>query len=335
MSGRDQTPGRTTTLTTNPAGTSRGRIWAASAALVLAVTLAACGGAGRAASGTVNAKSKSHPTTPATAPADKDVAPHAGANRPGETEIRPSASGEIASISGLTLEVQDPVTGQTTIDLTPKTAITAAVPAALAQITSGTCISVSGTKSVGGGLEANLVTISGSASGGCLEKGGSTRQNPGFVFGRGPHFGAGARFRSGTGKGGTTFTLPPNRASVFGKVTGVSGSAITVQGIVFSASGVGSFRATLKGTSPEIKAITVSVSSSTKYSKEGLVKATSLRVGECATAFGPANDIGAVTATRLLVTQPTTSGCSATFGTGRLGPGTFVGPPGAKGAPSA
>jgi hypothetical protein len=59
----------------------------------------------------------------------------------------------------------------------------------------------------------------------------------------------------------------------------------------------------------------VVVSSATKYTKTGKATIAAVKVGECATAFGPANDIGAVTATRLTVSPATAAGCSA-FGAG-------------------
>ncbi len=67
---------------------------------------------------------------------------------PSPPSFTPAASGTIASILGQLLEVQG-TNGQTTVDLTAKTAITATVPLALRDIKVGTCISATGTKGAG------------------------------------------------------------------------------------------------------------------------------------------------------------------------------------------
>ena len=108
-------------------------------------------------------------------------------------------------------------------------------------------------------------------------------------------------------------TRPANFASASGKVTSKSGSKISVEAVTVSFS---NGKATTK-TGPK----TVDVSKSTKFTKSERVAAGTLKVGECATATGSTNNIGAVSATTLIVTQPTSSGCSAFGGFGGFGGG--------------
>ncbi len=228
---------------------------------------------------------------------------------PSAPNFTPAASGTIASILGQNLEVQG-TSGQTTVELTAKTAITATVALAFRDVKVGTCISASGTKGAGGKVDATLVTITGAVKGSCVVRGG---------FGAG-----GGGFRGGSGGGAprTTGTVPArfrptNVAGAIGKVTKVSGSTIIVEGISFAgfggrpASGTSAKKPT---TTPKASPQTVVVTSKTRYSKTEKVTAGALKVGECATAFGSTNDIGVVSATRLTVTQPVGGSCTIGFG---------------------
>jgi hypothetical protein len=230
----------------------------------------------------------------------------------------PAASGTIASIFGQSLEVQG-TQGQTTVNLTAKTVITATVPLALKDVVKGACISASGTKGTGGKVDATLVTIEPSVKGNCTVGGGGFRGAPGGAFpGR----------TSGTVP--SRFRAPTNTAEAFGKVTSVSGSKIVVQGI--SVAGFGrpakSTPVPVRRTLPKPGPVTVIVSSKTRYQKTERVNSSALKVGECATAIGSTNNIGVVTATRLTVTQPTDGSCTTGFGGfGGFGRGaSFVGP---------
>jgi deoxyribose-phosphate aldolase len=102
-------------------------------------------------------------------------------------------------------------------------------------------------------------------------------------------------------------------------VTAVSGSTITVQGtrIAFPGGRTTTTAAALSTTTtvtpgPEV----VTVSAATKYLKSGKATASQLKLGECASAIGSTNSIGVVTARVLTITQPTASGCTASFGFG-------------------
>ena len=272
--------------------------------LAISLVAAACGGGSSAAAKT--AATTTSTTAASTASAVASTTTTAGA----ATGFAPAASGTIASILGQSLEVQG-LSGQTTVELTAKTAITATMTVGLSAITPGTCISATGTKGTGGKVDATLVTIEPAVKGNCLERGGVGGGFGGFRGGPG---GAFPTRTSGTVP--ARFRVPTNTAGAFGKVTSVSGSTIIVQGIGFAAfggrpAGTPTSRPT---TTPKTSPETVIVSSKTKYSKTERVTAGALKVGECATAIGTTNDIGVVTATRLTVTQPVGGSCSTGFG---------------------
>ncbi len=273
--------------------------------------LAAACGAG-AATSTNTTVAKTTTTTGAATASPSTTAVSTPASGPTRAAgFAPAASGTIASISGLVLEVQSPSNGQTTVDLTAKTAITATVLVPLSDLTKGTCVSASGTKGSAGAVDATVVTIEAPVNGACTGRAyGGSRGAPGGTFTTRP---------SGPVPSTHTQTVA-NVASAFGKVSAISGSTITVQGVSFTASASPTSRAPTSGTGPAPSStlpktgpVTVNVTAQTKYSRSALVTASSLKIGECATAIGNANDIGVVTATRLSVSQATAQGCTTGF----------------------
>jgi hypothetical protein len=295
-----------------PSGRTRRLASAAGLLAVMSLLAAACGGGGSSA-----AKAPATTTAPVTTTTTPAAATNAGgAGSPGgASAFGPAATGKIASITGNTLEVQNTETGQTTVDLTASTTITASLKASLSDVTVGECVTATGSKGLAGAVKATSVTIFSSTSGTC---------NRGFGGGGGAFGGGGFGGRTGgtfPGAGSrprTTVTRPTGTvAFASGKVTAVSGSTITVQGTRFAFAGgrtsttngaLGTTTTVSPG--PEI----VTVSSATKYLKSGKATASQLTVGECATAIGSTNSIGVVTARALTITQPTSTGCTASFG---------------------
>ncbi len=233
---------------------------------------------------------------------------------------RPAASGQIAYVSGNTLEVRSQETGQTTVDITSKTAITATVTVSLEAIKSGSCVTATGTRAKSGALDATTVTLAAANGATC---GGGFRGARGGGPGAGGNSGRGTTGRSNPSR---SFTSPANAATAFGKVISVSGSKMTLEGTIFSFSGAsrsssGSKKGSRSATTPKAGKLTVDVGSKTKFLKTGPGSTKSLKVGECATAFGPTSSIGTVTATRLAL-SPATSG---TCGFGGFGSAFFAG----------
>ncbi len=308
-----------------PSARTRRIASAAGLLAVLSLLAAACGGGGSsAAKAPATTAAPATTTTTAAAAAAGGGAGSAG----GPSGFGPAASGSIASITGNTLEVQNTETGQTTVDLTASTAITATVKASLSDVKVGVCITATGSKGSAGAVKATSVTVFSSTGGTC---------NRGFGGGGGA-FGGGGGFGGGGFGGRTGGTIPgagsrprttvtrPAATVAFavGKVTAVSGSTITVQGTRFAFAGArtsttsGALTTTTTvSPGPEI----VTVSSATKYLKSGKATASDLTTGECATAIGATNSIGVVTARILTITQPTSTGCTAGFGGGFGGGG--------------
>jgi hypothetical protein len=289
-----------------PSGGTRRVALAAGTLAVVSLVAAACGGGGAktSAGSSPSARSSSTAVASPNYVSAKATDPTTPTGPP--AAFRPAASGMIASVSGNILEVQSPQAGQTTVNLSSKTVITATVSVGLSDVKTGGCISATGTKGSGGSIDAANVMLFSATKGTCVR---------GFGFGAGGGSGGAGGFprttrgtfptrTSGTG-GGRTFKRPANFATASGKVTSVSGAKIKVDAVSFS------FSSKTKKPTVTTSSKMVSVSKSTKYSKSERVTSGSLKVGECVVATGSTNSIGAVAATTLIVTQPTSSGCSA------------------------
>jgi hypothetical protein len=304
-----------------PKGRARRLALAAGTMAVVSLVAAACGGAAAASTSSNKAAAASTAPSPVAtglqAAGSSGSSPGSGSSGGPPAAFRPAAFGMIASVSGDTLEVQNAETGQTTVDLSSKTNITATVSVSQSDVVKGGCISATGTKGSGGSVDASNVAIFSATKGECTR--GFGAGGGGFPVPRGTF----PTRTTGT-RPATTFRRPANFATASGKVTSKSGSKINVQAVTVSFS---NGKVTTK-TGPK----TVNVSKSTKYSKSERVAAGSLKVGECVTATGATNNIGAVSATTLIVTQATSSGCPTFAGFGGFGGG-FGGRGGGSGGP--
>ncbi len=269
-------------------------------------------------------------TTASSTPAPTSAPSQAEGRAPGGGGI----SGEIAAITGSTLQVQSS-DSQTAVTYSDSTSITKTVAAALSDVTAGVCVT---TMSFGGGADAGggstdtsstdaagtdaagaatSVMISAAVDGAC--------ETPGFG-------GAGGGFPGGDGTPPTDLpdgATPPTDAPdgvtptgapgdsgmgggggfggfTSGLVTAVSASSITVE--TTDADGASS-------------STEVSVDDSTSYTSTAGADSSALAVGACVTAQGEADDSGAVTATSLTVSEAGEDGCSTGFGGAQGGPG--------------
>jgi hypothetical protein len=275
---------------------------AATAALTM--TLAACGGSSSGGSPT---------------PSPAAASPARGGSAAGATGgAGPAAFGTIAAVSGNSLEVQNPTTGQTTVDFSAQTRITQQRTVTLAAVKPGLCVTAtsvtpSATSSAAPStgppdqprtITATTVLITSATNGSCGGFGG---------------FGGGQR-PSGASR--------PSAAPSSGARTGARGLGDVVSGQVKSVSGTAiavlSTRRTFGASSsaaPTVVTDTVEVTSATTYSQTVSATGAALEVGKCATAQGSANSTGVVAATRIAVSTPGPQGCSAGgrfgFGGGR------------------
>jgi hypothetical protein len=261
-------------------------VYLALVAGALAMALAACGG------GTNTPSAAAGPTT------TRPATPNRGGPPPG-------TFGTAAAVTSTNVEVQNPQNGQVTVNFTASTTFTDTVPATLADVTVGSCVTVAaasgGTQAKA--LTARTVTVTAPTNGACTGGGG---------FGGGGGGGGGAP--------GTTRTPNPSRprpsgangapanfGAAFGSVTAASPTGFTVQGIA-------------RGTTPAVTTV-VTVNSTTTYTKTAAATSSALAVGDCVTAIGAADDTGAVAATRINISKPGPTGCTAGLGRFRGGAG--------------
>lgn len=217
----------------------------------------------------------------AAAPADRGGP--GGAGMPGG----PGASGLVAAVSGRTMQVQSAGSGQVAVTWTAETAFLEQVAGSSADVTVGTCVLVTadGGTEDGEPVAADAVRITEAAEdGGCT--GGS---------GGGPGGGPGGERPEGMPTDRPT-DRPAGFGGTAGKVTAVSTTGFTVE-------------------SAEVD-VEVTVDAETTYSTTAEADAAAAEVGRCVTAVGEADDTGAVTATRINVSDPVDGECSAGRGFG-------------------
>lgn len=245
-------------------------------------TVAACGGGAAASSG---------PTTSSTAQSGSA----SGQNPP------PGAFGTVAAVSGTSMEVQNQTVGQVTVNWTGTTKFSNEVSAALADVTTGECVSVTGPASTTQGtLTASNVIITQPATGG------------GCTFGNGR-----GGFGGGNGGNGSTRPsgAPRTRPSGAGNGNGANGSR------AFGAVGaVNGNTFTVHSTRPNNSAnntptdTTVTVTGTTTYTKTVSATSSAVAVGMCVVALGQTDDTGAVTANSITISKPGPNGCNLGFG---------------------
>jgi hypothetical protein len=93
-------------------------------------------------------------------------------------------------------------------------------------------------------------------------------------------------------------------------VSSVSGSTILVTGVLRS--GLGAAGSTTAPASPST--ITVTLGASATVTQTVSATSAAAVVGQCATAIGPANNVGAITAKSITISAPGPTGCRVGFG---------------------
>jgi hypothetical protein len=268
------------------------RALALSALGVAAVALAACG--------------SSSASTPTTATPSAGGAPGgAGGAGGGAGRQFPGASGTIAAITGTSLEVQNPTTGQTTVSYSSATTFRQTTATTVAAVTVGSCISAVGKPTSGstsgagrfaGPVTATTVSVSQPVSGVCA---GGFGGRPGGgnppAGGTGSSTpGAGSRPAGAGGPGGGSF------GAASGAVTSVNGLAVTIS-----------------ETNPSTKAtssVVVTLTPATAFTTSGSASPTDLAVGKCARANGTADSTGAIAAQSITLSTAGANGCTSGFG---------------------
>jgi len=223
----------------------------------------------------------------------------------------PGATGELAAISGSTLQVQG-TSSQTAVTFTRATKISDTVAATSAAVKVGVCVDArpartdTSTSAPATGESTNVaaatVVVTQPVNGECAAGAG------GFGGAR-PNGSTGAAFTPPSG-GARPSGAPSGgqqRRGGFGadgKVVSVSGSGFVVASVRFSPAVSAAASA-----SPTTTEATVTTSASTTYSETVTATASALKVGTCVTALGKADDTGAIAATAISVRAKTDGTC--------------------------
>jgi hypothetical protein len=208
----------------------------------------------------------------------------------------PGANGEIAAITGKTLQVQNPMEGQVAVTYTGSTKFTAEVAAAAKDLKVGSCVMVQGEGT--DTVAATAVRITQAVAGSCT-----------------PRLAGGPRLQQGGENPPTDLPSNAPRAAtmmgVFGKVSSVSSTGFTVE-------------TTVPG---QTSTTTRQVTTSAKTTWSHTVAATSaaLEVGRCVAAQGDKDATGSITAKTIAVSDKVGGQCT-TGGVRRLAGG----PPGGQ-----
>jgi len=262
---------------------------------VALLLLAGCGGG----------SSTSDSAAAAPAPTPSAAASPGGAGSPAGRGRGPAAFGQIAAVTGTTLQVQN-TQSQTAVTWSASTAFTKTVPAALAV---GDCVTATGTPGTGSALTATSVRVL-STGGDCTpaRNGGPRAPNRTPRPRPSGSFSPPAR---APGAGGQNF------ATAFGKVTAVSGSTVTVAGRLLTG---GRFRATgTPAATPTTGPVTVTLGSSASVLRTVKATGADAKVGLCAVATGKTDSTGTVAATAVALSTKGPNGCTGGFGGGRFG----------------
>ena len=92
----------------------------------------------------------------------------------------PSASGTIATVTGTSMEAQNPESGQTTVNWTSSTSFSQTTSASASAVTTGECVTATGQAGSGGGVTASRVMISQpNSSGSCSKQDRDKTNSPG------------------------------------------------------------------------------------------------------------------------------------------------------------
>jgi Domain of unknown function (DUF5666) len=217
---------------------------------VTALSVAACGSSSQPGPSSTPGSSSTTSTTTSASPT------------PGAAEAH--VNGLIASVAGNAVQVTQDNQGNATVNFTDSTKITEVTPAALTDVTAGSCVSVRPVHDEGGQpVTAASVRIGQPVNGACPQgkenaPGGSTTPAP----------------------SGSPTTAPAKRSFIRGTVTAVAGNTITIA-----------------GTAGQPQPVTVD--DKTKYSKQGTANSAAIAQGKCLAARGTKDGGGTLQATTI------------------------------------
>jgi len=241
------------------------------------------------------------------------------------TQGPPGASGEVAEVSGRTMQVQSPMTGQVAVTWTAKTTFTQQVAAALADVTVGDCVLVApaSDETPSASADAPTEVTAGSVrittpdtDGSC---GRGMARGPGMDVTGGPD----GSMPSGGMSGGPSGAPMRVAAGAVGKVTAVNSNGFTVDSVVPSApSSPGSTPSS--SAAEETSPVAVTVTDATAYTTTATATSAAVKVGVCVDAQGDEDATGAITADRVDVSPPSPESVGADGACGAMGGGPMM-----------
>jgi hypothetical protein len=216
------------------------------------------------------------------------------------------ASGQLVQINGTTLTLST-TNGDVTVTYTSTTPITQTTTGVTADIVSGTCVVIVGTKDATGAVTATSVRMTQAVNGACAT-GNAFRGGAGGSFPARP---------SGAARPSNAPTPNPNAAVISGVVASVLGTSVTVR----ASSGT---------------TTTVTVPTTVAVNESQTASGSDLAVDDCLLARGPKGTSGAIAATALTIEPATSNGtCTVVGFGGRRGGGFGGGGGGGAAAPTA
>lgn len=225
----------------------------------------------------------------------------------------PGVNGLVAAVTGSTAQVQS-ASAQTSVTWTASTTFTDEVKVTKSALKVGECVQASRAPSASSSSSSTTLAAASvrimSTSGGCTTLRQGTVNRPSGAPTNLP--------------GGQTGTRPRGTFGTFaaiGVVTSLTSSGFVVKPVAL-------------GSSTGTAAVTVTTSSSTTYTQTQKADASAVKAGICMSANGTTDSTGAVTASRITLSQPTNGVCTQTrFGGGFRGGAPGGGFPGSQGAP--
>ncbi|WP_028658878.1 DUF5666 domain-containing protein [Nocardioides insulae] len=292
--------------------------------ILCGAVMTACGGTGSQAS--------TGDTAAAAGPAEP-----VGGGGPGS---RPGASGEVAAIDGRTLQVQNDTDGQVAITVTDATTLTRQVAARRSALQVGPCVrvtpqsSASTEESSGSQVsEGDAVIAATVASSAAQEDGSCSGDMSGMGGGPGGGRGAGEAPEDAQPPSEPPSDLPENGEEgaggpsrmvrgLSGAITEVSGDTLTlaVQAMARPGSTSGSASGSESGSGPVgagTSTVTVTLTPRTAYTRTIEASTADLAIGQCVSATGDTDDVGAVSADRIAISRPVDGECDLGFGGGQ------------------
>lgn len=285
-----------------------------SLALVAALALGGC------SSDAVPDDDAATPAADTAADAAPDAAGEGGPGAPGEG--RGGVSGLVAAVSDAVAQVQD-ADSQTAVTWDDATVFRRTTTVTLDAVTVGSCVVAVLPGEDSGDTAATSVTVTEAVDGECSTALGGPGERPDGGGAPGAEGGSGGLSSlEGSGEGGDGAPTPPAGelpempdgeaptgpvggfgSIVAGRVTGVSGTTLTVE--VTDADGASTSQ-------------TVVTSDETAVTTTAVADSAALVVGVCADVQGEADTSGGMTATSITVSDPGDDGCTARGGFGGM-----------------